>query len=186
MAEETNKNVKEEPAEKETKKKCGEKKNTECDKKLKNEVEKLNKKLEENEKELAELNDKYMRMIAEYDNFRRRTAKEKEGIYTDAYFEAVGGILPIIDNVERAASFGESDKVSEGISLILKSFNDLLTKLSITAFGEEGDKFDPNIHNAVVHVEDDSLEENVVVQVFQKGYRKDDRILRHAMVKVAN
>ncbi len=156
------------------------------DKKLKAELEDTKKQLEAKETELLEQNDKYMRMIAEYDNFRKRTAKEKEGIYTDAFFDAIGQILPIIDNVERAAAFKESEQVAQGIEMILKSFNEMLVKNNVTAYGEAGEEFDPNIHNAVMHIEDGSLGENVIAEVFQKGYRKDEKILRYAMVKVAN
>ena len=180
MAEE----IKKEKAES-AKKKTAEKKPAD-DKRLKAELEDTKKKLEAKEIELSEQNDKYMRMIAEYDNFRKRTAKEKEGIYTDAFFDAIGQILPIIDNVERAAAFKESEQVAQGIEMILKSFNEMLAKNNVTAYGEAGEEFDPNIHNAVMHVEDESLGENVIAEVFQKGYRKDEKILRYAMVKVAN
>ena len=177
------KNEATEAAEEKVKKKPAEKKE---DKKLKNELEKAQKSLEEKTKEFDELNDRYMRMIAEYDNYRKRTAKEKESIYTDAYFDALSSILPIIDNVERAAAYKESDKVAEGIGLILKSFNEVLEKMSVTSYGEPGDAFDPNIHDAMMHVEREDLGENVIADVFQKGYKKDDRVLRHAMVTVAN
>ena len=180
MAEE----IKKEKAEA-AKKKTAEKKPAD-DKRLKAELEDTKKKLEAKEIELSEQNDKYMRMIAEYDNFRKRTAKEKEGIYTDAFFDAIGQILPIIDNVERAAAFKESEQVAQGIEMILKSFNEMLAKNNVTAYGEAGEEFDPNIHNAVMHVEDEALGENVIAEVFQKGYRKDEKILRYAMVKVAN
>lgn len=167
------------------KKKTAEKKTVD-DKKLKAELEDAKKALEAKEGELAEQNDKYMRMIAEYDNFRKRTAKEKEGIYTDAFFDAIGQILPIIDNVERAAAYMESDQAKQGIEMILKSFGEMLAKNNVTAYGEAGEEFDPNIHNAVMHIEDESLGENVIAEVFQKGYRKDEKVLRYAMVKVAN
>ena len=181
MAEE----VKSEKTAEQTKKKAAEKKSAD-DKKLKAELEEAKTKLENAEKEFSEQNDKYMRMIAEYDNFRKRTAKEKEGIYTDAFFDAIGQILPIIDNVERAAAYMESEQAKQGIEMILKSFAEMLAKNNVTAYGEAGEEFDPNIHNAVMHIEDDSFGENVIAEVFQKGYRKDDKVLRYAMVKVAN
>lgn len=186
MAEEIKKEEKEEVSEEKTKKKNTEKKSSGDDKKLKAELEKLKKELEQKEKEKEELNEKYLRVVAEYDNYRKRTTKEKDSIYTDAYFDAVGGILPIIDNVERAAEYKDGEKVSEGIALILKSFNDLLEKMSVSAYGAPGDSFDPNIHDAMMHVEREDLGENVIADVFQKGYKKDDRVLRHAMVTVAN
>ena len=155
-------------------------------KKLEAELEKQSKLLESKEAELSVLNDKYMRMMAEYDNYRRRSAKEREDVYSDAYGEAISAMLPVIDNLERAANFSESDKVQEGIALTFKSFSETLTKLGIESFGQVGEPFDPTIHNAVMHVEDESLGESVITDVFQKGYRKGDKIIRHAMVKVAN
>ncbi len=132
-----------------------------------------------------ELNDRYMRMMAEYDNFRKRAAKEKEGTYADAYCDALKEILPIMDNVERAAQFTEGDKVVQGVQMILTQFSESLKKLGVEEIGtEEG--FDPNFHNAVMHIEDESYGENAVVDVFQKGYKKGDKVIRHAMVRVAN
>ena len=142
--------------------------------------------LEKAQAELAETNDKYLRIAAEYDNFRRRSAKEREGVYADAYADALKEILPVIDNLERAANFTEPDKVLEGLQLIFKGADEMLTKLGVEAFGEAGDRFDPNIHNAVMHVEDEEIDTETVVEVFQKGYKKGDRIIRYAMVKVAN
>ncbi len=167
------------------KKKTADKKG-QSEKKLRAELEELKAKLESKEKELSEQNDKYLRMIAEYDNYRKRTAKERENIYTDAYFDAIGEILPIIDNVERASEFKDSEKVSEGVAMILKSFKELLEKKSIEAYGAAGDTFDPNIHDAMMHIENEELGENVISAVFMKGYKKDERVLRHAMVTVAN
>lgn len=142
--------------------------------------------LEEKVQECAETTDKYLRMMAEYDNFRKRSAKEKEGIYADAYADALKSILPIIDNLEKAAEYKDAEKVSKGVEMILKSASDALGKMGVTSFGEKGEQFDPNRHNAVMHVDDESLEEGVIVDVFQKGYAKGDKILRYAMVTVAN
>lgn len=142
--------------------------------------------LEEKVQECAETTDKYLRMMAEYDNFRKRSAKEKEGIYADAYADALKSILPIIDNLEKAAEYKDAEKVSKGVEMILKGASDALGKMGVTSFGERGEQFDPNRHNAVMHVEDESLEEGVIVDVFQKGYAKGDKILRYAMVTVAN
>ncbi len=160
---------------------------------LKEEVKALNQKLAEltdaadkAKAELAETTDKYLRIAAEYDNFRRRSAKEREGVYADAYAEALKEILPVIDNLERAANFTEPDKVLEGLQLIFKGADDMLAKLGVEAFGAPGDRFDPNIHNAVMHVEDEAIDVETVIEVFQKGYKKGDRIIRYAMVKVAN
>ncbi len=155
-------------------------------KKLKKELEEANKALSEKEAAYTELNDKYMRILAEYDNFRRRTQKEREGIYSDAYSDAITNILPIYDNVERAVQYSEGDKVSEGVALIMKGFADTLDKMGITEIPALGEKFDPEIHNAVMHVEDEAYGENEVIEVLQKGYRRGDKIIRFAMVKVAN
>ena len=154
------------------------------------------KKLKKAEAEIAELeaklsdaNDKYLRLCAEYDNFRKRTAKEREGIYTDAYCDALEQILPILDNLDRAAQFAEGDKESpmaKGLELTLKSFVETLEKMGVKEIEALGTQFDPNLHNAVMHVEDESLGENVVAEVFMKGYAKGDKVLRHSMVKVAN
>jgi len=143
------------------------------------------KKIEELEKKYEELNDKYLRMMAEYDNFRKRAAKEKEGIYSDAYGDALKEILPIVDNLERAAKFTDGEKVAEGLNMTLNQFTDTLKKLGVEEIDTSGE-FDPNFHNAVMHVEDESYGDNSIVEVFQKGYKKDEKVIRYAMVKVAN
>lgn len=158
-------------------------------KKAEAEAEKLaadNKALAE---QLAEANDKYMRLYAEYDNFRRRSQKEKEGIYTDAYVDALTKILPILDNLERAAQYGGEDTdhpLAKGLELTLKSFAETMEKMGVAEIPALGEQFDPNVHNAVMHVDDESFGENEVVEVFMKGYAKGDKVLRHSMVKVAN
>ena len=142
--------------------------------------------LEKAQKEHDEIQDKYLRVCAEYDNFRKRTQKERDGIFTDAYSDALKEILPIFDNLERAALYTEPDKLTEGLELIFKSAKEMLTKLGVEEFGAVGEKFDPNIHNAVMHIEDESVGEEEIIEVFQKGYKRGDKIIRHAMVKVAN
>ena len=144
------------------------------------------KELEELQKAAAEQNDKYLRLAAEYDNFRKRTAKEREHLYADVYAEALAVFLPVVDNLERAACFADGESVSKGVEMTLKGMKDTLEKLGITEIEAQGQPFDPELHNAVLHVEDDSVGESIVVEVLQKGYRKGDRILRYAMVKVAN
>lgn len=136
--------------------------------------------------ELDAANDKYLRMIAEYDNYRKRSAKEKESVYTDAQADTVSAILPIGDNLARAAQFTDPASVAKGISMMQKSFDEALGKMGITEIEAEGCEFDPTWHNAVMHVEDDTVGENTVVEVLQKGYRKGDHVIRYAMVKVAN
>ena len=151
-------------------------------KKLEAEIEKLN-------ATLADEQDKYMRLYAEYDNFRKRSAKEREGIYADAYCDALVQILPILDTLERAAQFSTDDAdspVAKGLELTLKSFAETMNKMGVCEIEALGKEFDPNLHNAVMHVDDEGVGENTVVEVFMKGYKKGDKILRHAMVKVAN
>ena len=156
-------------------------------KKLESEVVALRKDLDAREKELSEEKERYLRMLAEYDNFRRRTAKEKDGIYADAISDAVNELLPVIDNLERAAAIVPADGqdgLAQGVNLTLKSAMDTLRKLGVSVI--ETETFDPNVHNAVMHVEDESLGEGQIVEVFQKGYIRGDKVIRFAMVKVAN
>ena len=149
--------------------------------------------VDETAAELAELKDRYMRLLAEYDNFRRRTQKEKENIYSDAVAEVVKEWLPLVDDIERAVASTENmdensvEKVAEGIHLIGKQVGNVLGKLGVEEIeGKEGESFDPNLHEAVMHVEDDSLGEQAIAQVFQKGYSCKGRVIRHTVVKVAN
>lgn len=152
------------------------------------ELAEANKKLEAAEAELATERDKYLRMLAEYDNYRRRTTKEKEGIYTDAVADAVSELLPIIDTLEKAVTGipeGEEEApFAKGMRLTLKVAADALRKLDVTEI--ETVTFDPNLHNAVGHIEDETRGEGEIVDVFQKGYRKGDKVIRFAMVRVAN
>lgn len=149
--------------------------------------------VDETAAELADLKDRYMRLLAEYDNFRRRTQKEKENIYSDAVAEVVKEWLPLVDDIERAVASTENmdetsvEKVAEGIHLIGKQVGNVLGKLGVEEIeGKEGESFDPNLHEAVMHVEDDSLGEQAIAQVFQKGYSCKGRVIRHTVVKVAN
>ncbi len=146
-----------------------------------NETEKL-------QKELDATKEAHMRTLAEYDNFRKRSIKEKEAIAGDSKAMALTELLPVLDNFERAAMNAEADFDSyrKGVEMTFGSFMEVLRKLGVEQFGEPGEQFDPNIHNAVMHCEDESLEENVITDVFSKGYKLGDRVLRHAMVKVAN
>ena len=137
------------------------------------------------EERIAECEDKHLRMAAEYDNFRRRAREEREGVYDSAVADTVGELLPIIDNLERASAFGE-DKVSEGVAMVLKAAVEALTRLGVESFGEVGETFDPNLHNAVMHEECEGRGEGEIVEVFQRGYKKGKRIIRFAMVKTVN
>ncbi len=149
-------------------------------------IAELEKKLSEAENAAAEQSDKYLRMAAEYDNFRKRSAKEKEGIYADAYADALKSILPIIDNLERAVGVDGAEAVAKGLEMTLKGAEEALLKMGVEAYGAEGDVFDANIHNAMMMVDDENVESGSIVTVFQKGYRKGDKIIRYAMVTVAN
>ncbi len=149
-------------------------------------TEELEKKIAELEEALKSKEDQYLRMAAEYENFRRRSKEEREAAYNDAAADTVGEILPIIDNLERAALYEDCEKVKDGLVMIAKSVSDVFEKLGVEAMGAPGEAFDPNYHNAVLHAEDESLGENEITDVFQKGYKKGNRIIRFAMVKVVN
>ena len=143
--------------------------------------------LETLKKQVAELNDKLLRTAAEYDNFRRRSQKEKEAIYSDSKVEIIGKLLPVIDNFERAsAAEADPENYKKGIEMTVKQLLDALTAMGVEAYGATGESFDPNIHNGVMHVDDESLGENVIADVFIKGYKMGDKVIRHASVKVAN
>ena len=152
---------------------------------------KKDKSAEETEKLKAELDavkDQLIRSLAEYDNFRKRSAKEKSDAWAFSKADVIEKLLPMIDNFGRAA---ENDKASfedykKGIEMIYKQFLDIMTGLGVEAFGEKGDTFDPNIHSAVMHVEDEQYGEGEIVEVLQVGYKYKDKVIRHAMVKVAN
>ena len=155
-------------------------------KKLEAKIAELEGELESKSSELAATNDRLLRMAAEYDNFRKRSAKEKEGIYADAYADALMSILPIIDNLERAVGVSGAEAVQKGLEMTLHGASDALSKMGVEAFGAEGDQFDPNMHSAMMMVDDENHKEGEIVTVFQKGYRKGDKIIRYAMVTVAN
>lgn len=163
-----------ESKEKKHENKKGEKKSTEKEEKL--------------EKELAAAKEAHIRTLAEYDNYRKRSTREKEAAYGDSKADCIKELLGVLDNFERALGTGETDIESykKGVEMIYTSFCETLKKLGVESFGEAGENFDPNIHNGVMHVDDESLGENVIAQVFSKGYRLGDRILRPAMVQVAN
>ena len=165
-----------------TEEKADKKKN----KKLDEKIAELEKKLADADVAAAEQNDRYLRMAAEYDNFRKRSAKEKEGIYADAYADALKNILPMIDNLERAVGVEGAEALAKGLEMTLKGVAEALEKMGVEAFGAEGDIFDPNMHSAMMMVDDENHKEGEIVTVFQKGYKKGDKIIRYAMVTVAN
>lgn len=153
---------------------------------LKIENRKLSEALEQAQKEKAEATDKYVRLFAEFDNFKKRTAKENETVYSGAYMDAVEEMLPIFDNIERALDFAADEESKNGLKMIINGFHDTLTKMGVEAYGEIGDEFNAEIHSAVMHEENEEFGENVISLVLQKGYKKGDRVIRYAMVKVAN
>ena len=135
-----------------------------------------------------ELNDRYLRMAAEYDNFRKRSARERAQAYTDAGSRAVTALLPTYDNLERAIKAETADaEYKKGVEMTMTQLTESLKGLNVTVIeASAGTTFDPNFHNAVMHVEDESLGENVIAEVFQQGFQIGDKVIRHAMVKVAN
>ena len=143
---------------------------------------------EELQEQLDAAKEAHLRTAAEYANYRARSAKEKEQTFSNAKGTVVAEILPVIDNIERAISAPDSDyeSLKKGVEMTLEGLKAALEKLGVETFGEAGESFDPNLHNAVMHIEDESLEENVITAVFQKGYKIGNRIIRPAMVKTAN
>ena len=135
-----------------------------------------------------ELNDRYLRMAAEYDNFRKRSQREREQAYTDAVSRAVTALLPTYDNLERAIKAETADtEYKKGVEMTMTQLTESLKGLNVTVIeASAGTTFDPNYHNAVMHVEDEALGENVIAEVFQQGFQIGDKVIRHAMVKVAN
>lgn len=138
--------------------------------------------------QLATLNDQHLRLVAEYDNYRKRTTKEKETIYQDAKLDTIAKFLDIYDNLERAVTqAGDDDNVhKKGMEMIFHQLQGILEKLGVTIIDPAGQPFDPARHNAVMHVDDENLGENIVAQVFQKGFLLGDRVIRFAVVQVAN
>lgn len=151
------------------------------------ELEKVKADLEAARKELAEYKDKYLRLMAEYDNFRKRSVKEKADIYPEATAKAVEAFLPMADNFERALNTETTDeKYKSGVKMIYTQLGEAFKKLGVEVIDRAGETFDPNLENAVSSIEDENLGENVVAQVFQKGYKRGDKVIRPAMVVVAN
>ena len=151
---------------------------------------KKNTALEKKEKECIELKDSFQRMAAEYDNFKKRSQKEKEALREDVTSDVVSKFLDVADNLERAITSVEisdgNEAVSEGITLVWKQFKDTLNFFDVEPIESIGEQFDPNLHNAVMHIEDDNFGDNEIVEEFQKGYIMKDKVIRHSMVKVAN
>ena len=131
--------------------------------------------------------DSFLRLAADYDNFRKRTVKEKEASYGNGKADTIGKLLPIYDNLERALNQPTEDAAyKKGVEMTMNELVKIFTGLSVEIFGNVGDGFDPNLHNAVMHIVDEALEENTISQVFQKGFKLGDKVIRFAMVQVAN
>lgn len=145
-------------------------------------------KIKELEQAVKDNFDKFLRKAAEFENFRKRTNNEKAGMYNNGVRDTVEKLLPVIDNFERAVEMSEEKESSlyKGVEMILKQFLEIIASLGVEEIPALGEPFDPNVHSAVMHVEDEKCDENVVVEVFQKGYRLGDRVIRPSMVKVAN
>ena len=139
-------------------------------------------------KQLESVKDQFVRQTAEYENYRKRTTKEKENIYQDAKADTIKEFLAVYDNLERAAASegGEDSPHKKGLEMIFQQYKDILAKLGVTEIEAKGQPFDPEKHNAVMHIDDESLGENVVAQVFQAGFMLGDKVIRHAIVQVAN
>ncbi|HPE94759.1 MAG TPA: nucleotide exchange factor GrpE [Bacillota bacterium] len=160
---------------------------TEPTKEEKKKDKKKDKELEALKAQLDALNDKYVRLTAEYENYRKRSVREKEAAYTDAYADAFELMLPMADSLDEAKKFATDDSdTSKGIKLICKQFADVMAKAGIEEIEADGKPFDPTIHNAVMHEANDQYGENTVSMVLRKGYKRGTKIIRHSMVKVAN
>ena len=162
-----------------------EKKEKKCSKK-----EKDSKKIAELENALKESEDKYLRMLAEYDNFKKRTQKEKESLYKEGIADSVASLLTVLDNLDRAASVGveksDAQSVVDGVNKILEQAKEVFAKMGVEEIAAKGEKFNPELHNAVMHEDNEEYDENVISDVFLKGYKMGDKVIRHSMVKVMN
>ncbi len=156
--------------------------------KKKSKKDKKNEEVEKLQEELKTQKESYLRLMAEYDNFRKRTASEKLNIYSDATAKAVTNLLSVADSMDMAVASAQNapDEFKKGLDLLSQQFNSAFEKMNIEGFGEKGDEFNPEMHNAVSKIEDEELGENILAQVFQKGYKIGDKIIRYAMVQVAN
>ena len=139
-------------------------------------------------KQLDSVKDQYVRLTAEYDNYRKRTAKEKDNIYQDAKADTVKAFLAVYDNLERAANSagGEDSPHKKGLEMIFTQYKEILKGLGVEEIEAQGKEFDPELHNAVMHIDDENLGENVIAQVFQAGFKMGDKVIRHSIVQVAN
>lgn len=157
---------------------------------MRKELDSARSELDEKKKQCAEYLDKLQRTAADYDNFKKRTTKEKEILYIDAVCDVAGAFIPVMDNVERALQALPADEsaqcLKEGVEMVFRQFSEAMKTIGVEEIKAINEQFDPNLHNAVMHVEDEALGHNTVVEEFQKGYKYKDRVIRHSMVKVAN
>lgn len=156
-----------------------------------NKINALNEQLKEKTTQAEQYFSMLQRTAAEFDNYKKRTNKEKESLYSEAVADVVSAFLPVADNLDRALKACQAENLDfnalkEGVEMVIRQFNDILNKLGVVEIKAVGEKFDPNIHNAVMHVEDDTLGENTIIEEFQKGYMFKDKVIRYSMVKVAN
>lgn len=173
------------PEEKEPSKKDKKKEKKELEA-LKLENRRLNEALDKANGDVTAANDKYLRLFAEFDNYKKRTAKEHDTVYSSAYMDAVEALLPVFDNIERALTYASDENSKSGLQMIVNNFRETLGKMGIESYGEVGDEFNAEIHSAVMHEENEEFGENTISLVLQRGYKKGDRVIRYAMVKVAN
>lgn len=155
-------------------------------KKCSKELEAVKAELENVKSQFDEINDKYFRVMAEYDNYRRRTIKEKESLYSDSVCDVIKAMLPVLDNLERASHYDGNADNAEGITMILKNMQSILEGFGVKEIEALGCTFDPNLHNAIMHTDDEQYGENEIYNVLQKGYIMGDKVIRHAYVMVAN
>lgn len=179
--------VKTEEAEVKAEEKAEKKADAKKEKKAKKESKKEESLKDIAEKAIKEEKEKYLRLAAEYDNFRKRSQKERESLYTDIKADTLMKFLPVYDNLERALKQETADEAyRKGVEMIMDQFKATMEKLGVTEVESEGQKFDPEKHNAVMHVDDENYGENEIVEVFQKGFKVGEKVIRFAMVKVAN
>ena len=157
---------------------------------IQNDLNCLREELEEKTKQCSDYFDKLQRTAAEFDNYKKRSVKEKESLYSDAVADVVGALLPVLDNVERAlqavCADSSAQSLKEGVEMVYKQFRDAFKEIGVEEIPAVDEQFDPMRHNAVMHVEDEALGHNIVVEEFQKGYIYKDKVIRYSMVKVAN
>lgn len=162
----------------------------ELQRELKKELDSIKGELEEKTKQCADYLDKLQRTAAEFDNYKKRSTKEKEAIYADAVSDAVAPFIPVLDNIERALlaipSDGSAKTIKDGIEMVFKQFKEAFKNIGIEEIKAVNETFDPMLHNAVMHIEDEAYGHNIVVEEFQKGYTCKDKVIRYSMVKVAN